>query len=253
MVNSNTPRNTAAALGQDVGNIFESAVLEGLRQEIEVRGHTVRPETLENGTGNSYQIDVVVFNSNNEPVIIIDPKYIRYTKHNRDKGSWLCVAHYNLRKTFPSIRKSIAVLGGRWSGTSRALIRSFGVEVQEVGFAHMVHVLGQHGVEFDWPERDGGVTARRGLETLRGLGDEGKSQIGAELIAGVIGNVRSAVAQVLDADTQTLSSRVSQVEVLLKTNRDEMVLLTYDSIVESLRGMTGLVADLGDISDLLQR
>ena len=247
------PRNAPAALGQDVGNLFETAVLEGIRQEVEAKGHTVSAATLENGTGNKYQIDVVVFNPDKEPVIILDPKYIRYTKHNRDKGSWLCVAHYSLRKTFPSIRKSIAILGGRWSGPSIALIESFGVEVQEVPFPHMVNVLHRHGVEFDWPERDGGVTAKRGLEALRGLSSDEKRQIGTELVAGVIGNVNAAVVQVLNADMQTLGSRVSQVEVLLKTNQDEMMLRRYDSIVDSLRGMTELVADLDDVRGLLQR
>lgn len=195
----------------------------------------------------------MVFSPAEEPIIIIAPKYIRYTKHNRDKGSWLCVAHYSLRKTFPSIRKSIAVLGDRWSDSSIALIESFGVEVQEVAFTHMVNVLGRHGVEFDWPERDGGVTARRGLEALRGLSGDEKRQIGAELVAGVIGNVNAAVVQVLNADVQTLGSRVSQVEILLKTDQDEMMLRRYDSIVDSLRGMTELVADLGDVRSLLQR
>ena len=247
------PSNPAAALGQDVGKIYEIGVREAVRVVAEDLGHSVRPEKMENGTGNTYQIDAVVFNSNDEPVIIIDPKYIRYTKHNRDKGSWLCVAHYNLRKTFPTIRKSIAVLGGNWTRTSIALIRSFGVEVQEVSFAHMVDVLDGHGVEFDWPENDRGVTALRGLETLRSLSDQEKVQIGEELVLEVIDDVQWAVAQVLEAETQTLGSRVTQVEVLLKTNRDEMMLQTYDSITDCLRGMTGLVADLGDISGLLQR
>lgn len=124
--------NPASALGEAVGKLFEAAVLQGLAEVVAARGHTIRPARLRNGTGNVYQIDAVVFDVDDNPVIIIDPKYIRYTKHNRDKGSWLCVAHYNLRKTFPTIRKSIAVLAGRWSAPSRALIRSFGVETLEV-------------------------------------------------------------------------------------------------------------------------
>ena len=70
--------------------------------------------SCETGTGNVYQIDAVIYHADDRPIVIIDPKYIRYTKHNRDKGSWLCVAHYNLRKTHHSIRKSLAVLAGRW-------------------------------------------------------------------------------------------------------------------------------------------
>ena len=248
-----TPRNAASAFGQDIGKLFEHAIIAGLQQEVERHNHTVRPETLQNGTGNAYQIDAVVFTPAGEPVIIIDPKYIRYSKHNRDKGSWLCVAHYNLRKTFPTIRKSIAVLAGRWSQPSKALIHSFGVEVLEVDFTHMVNVLGAHGIEFDWPERDGGVIARPGLTRFRSLSGLERSQIGDELIAGVIGDLRNAIVQVLEADMKSLPSRVSHVEVLLKTDRGEMMLRTYDSISDSIRGMVDLVADLGDISALLQR
>ena len=83
-----------SALGQEVGKLFEQAVTESVREEVEARGHSIRPAKLKNGTGNVYQIDAVVFDANDDPVIIIDPKYIRYTKHNRDKGSWLCTAHY---------------------------------------------------------------------------------------------------------------------------------------------------------------
>ena len=77
----------ASALGQEVGKAFEAGVLEAIRNEVETRGCSVRPARLRNGTDNVYQIDAVVFDSNRRPVIIIDPKYIRYTKHNRDKGS----------------------------------------------------------------------------------------------------------------------------------------------------------------------
>ena len=114
--------NPSSALGEAVGKVFESAVIECLREEVEARGYAIRPARLTNGTGNTYQIDAVIFDHDENPVVIIEPKYIRYTKHNRDKGSWLCTAHYNLRKTFPTIRKSIAVLGGRWSNPSQRLM-----------------------------------------------------------------------------------------------------------------------------------
>ena len=161
-----------SALGEAVGKLFETAVLETVRSTVEDRRHSIRPARLRNGTGNIYQIDVVVFDAQDRPVIIIDPKYIRYTKHNRDKGSWLCVAHYNLRKTHHSIRKSIAVLAGRWSAPSRDLIRSFGVEVIEVPFEDMATTLGRHGVEFDWPEAEGERVARASLQRFTNLDDD---------------------------------------------------------------------------------
>ena len=242
--------NPASALGEAVGKLFESAVIQGLRQEVEARNHTIRPARLTNGTGNTYQIDAVVFDADKNPVVIIDPKYIRYTKHNRDKGSWLCTAHYNLRKTYPTIRKSIAVLAGRWSDPSKALIRSFGVETLEVPFGSMVSVLREYGVNFAWAEKDR-ATPRSSWERFAGLGDDARAAIASDLVEGILGRLIVAVTQVLDADMSTLPSRISEVEVLLKTDRDEMLLLTFDSVVASLQAMTSLVSDRPDISDLL--
>ena len=243
--------NPASALGEAVGKLFESAVVEGLRQEVESRNHTVRPARLTNGTGNSYQIDAVVFDADENPIIIIDPKYIRYTKHNRDKGSWLCTAHYNLLKTYPSIRKSIAVLAGSWSTPSKALIRSFGVEVLEVPFARLVEVLREYEVVFDWGEKDR-ETPRQAWGLFSTLEDFDRDAIGAKFTEEVMDSLTTAVTQVLDTDISSLPSRISSVEVLLKTDHDEMLLLTFDSIVASLQGMTNLVSDRPDISDLLQ-
>ena len=244
-------KNPASALGGAVGKLFENAVIEGVRQEVESRNHTVRAAKLTNGTGNKYQIDGVVFNAEENPIIIIDPKYIRYTKHNRDKGSWLCTAHYNLRKTYPTIRKSIAALAGSWTGSSKALIRSFGVELVEVPFGSMVAVLGQYGVQFAWDEKDR-ETPRKAWEHFANLGETERSAIGVGFTDGIIGDLRTAVTRVLDTDVSDLPSRISGVEVLLKTDHDEMLLLTFDSIAASLQAMTKLVSDVPDISDLLQ-
>ena len=164
--------NPGSALGEAAGKLFEVAIRDGLKGAVESRGYTIRPARLRNGTNNVYQIDAVVFDADENPVVIIDPKYLRYTKHNRDKGSWLCVAHYNLRKTFPTIRKSIAVLAGRWSTPSKALIGSFGVEIIEVSFDKFVDAFRSFNIDFDWEESDR-AAARLAWESLQGL-DEGQ-------------------------------------------------------------------------------
>ncbi len=249
--NARSVSNPASALGEAVGKLFESAILRGLQEEVERRNYTIRPARLTNGTGNTYQIDAVVSDADGNPIVIIDPKYIRYTKHNRDKGSWLCVAHYNLRKTFPTIRKSIAVLAGRWSTPSKALIRSFGVETLEVPFGSMVSVLREYGVNFAWGEKDR-ETPRSSWERFARLDDNALTALAHDLAEGIIDQLQTAVVQVLDADIATLPTRISGVEVLLKTDRDEMVLLTFDSIATSLQAMARLVSDRPDISDLLE-
>ncbi len=242
----------ASALGQEVGKLFESAVLESVRDEVESRGYSIRPARLRNGTGNVYQIDAVVFDSDNQPIIIIDPKYIRYTKHNRDKGSWLCVAHYNLRKTHRSIRKSLAVLAGRWSNPSKALIRSFGVEALEVPFDHMANILRTYDVEFDWPEDKGELTARVSLENFSELDEDTKLEIGVKMVSGVSVSLQDGVVQVLDTDIDSMATRVAEVEILLKTNQGEMILSSFDSVPEAMKALTDLVSDKPDIRTFIQ-
>lgn len=241
-----------SALGQEVGKLFESATLEAARDVVEERGCSIRPDRLRNGTGNSYQIDAVVFDPEGRPVITIDPKYIRYTKHNRDKGSWLCTAHYNLRKTHRAIRKSIAVLGGRWSNPSKALIQSFGIEILEAPFDHIADVLREHGVEFDWPEREGESVARRSLAVFSNLDQDAKTRIGAEMVAGVSERLRREVAQVLDTDVSSIATRVSEIEILLKTSQNEMALSTFPSVTDAMRALTDLVSDSPDIRAFIQ-
>ena len=241
-----------SALGQEVGKVFESAVMETVREEVEARNYSIRPARLTNGTGNAYQIDAVVFDADERPVVIIDSKYIRYTKHNKDKGSWLCTAHYNLRKTHRTIRKSLAVLAGRWSNPSKALIGSFGIEIVEVPFDRMAGVLRAYGVEFDWPETGGEAVARQSLEAFSNLDQNDRDEIGAKIVSGVSEDLKNHVVQVLDTDVSTIATRVSEVEILLKTNQGEMILSSFSSVPDAMKALTDLIADSPDIRAFIQ-
>ena len=248
--NPNQVSNPSSALGEAVGKLFERGVIECLRNEISSRGHTIRPSRLTNGTGNTYQIDAVVFDQDGKPVVIIEPKYIRYTKHNRDKGSWLCTAHYNLRKSHPTIRKSIAVLGGRWSISSKALMSSFGVQLFEVPFDEIVAILENYGVAFNWPEKGAGEQPREAWNVYSELDESDKSQISRELVTGVQNDLIDAVTYILDTDISSLPRRISSVEVLVKTEQDEIVLATFESVADALQHLMGYITDSPDIGDL---
>ena len=241
-----------SALGEAVGKEFELAVIETVRETVESKGHEIRPARLRNGTGNTYQIDAVVFNAEGQPVIIIDPKYIRYTKHNRDKGSWLCVAHYNLRKTHHSIRKSIAVLGGRWSKTSKALVQSFGVELVEVPFEHIAAVLRRRRIEFDWPETGGEEVAQQSLAVFEALSAKALKDIRHDMIAIVAARLNKEVAQVLDTDVESMATRVDGVEVLLKTTHGEIIVSSFNNVPGAMKALTDLVSDKPDIRTFIQ-
>lgn len=242
--------NPSSALGEAVGKLFERGVIDCLRSVVSARGYTISPSRLTNGTGNTYQIDAVVFDRHEKPIIIIEPKYIRYTKHNRDKGSWLCTAHYNLRKTHPTIRKSIAVLGGRWSKPSKALMSSFGVQLFEVTFETIVQILYKYGVAFDWPEKGAGDWPREAWNSFSQLNESDRMRISKELVSDIRDDLIDAVSYVLDTDISTLPRRISSVEVLMKTEQDEIVLKTFDSVAAAIQDLTGYITDRADIGDL---
>ena len=242
--------NAAAALGQEIGKLFEIAVVDDLRTLVQENDYTIGPERLANGTDNIYQIDAIIRDKLNAPVILLDPKYIRYKKHNRDKGSWLCTAHYNLRKTYPSIRKTIAILAGNWSATSVSLIQSFGVEVLLVQFDHMVNVLREHGIDFDWGEKDR-ETPKLSLQRYEKLDYEKRGAIAKALIQPISERLRASVSQIIQTDVASTTSRISGVEILLKTDQNEMLLLQYPSVSEAVKGMISFVSDLEDVKRFL--
>lgn len=242
--------NPSAALGEAVGKLFEQGVIECLRSDVEIRGHSIRQSRLENGTGNKYQIDAVIFDQNGDPVVIVEPKYIRYTKHNRDKGSWLCTAHYSLRKTFPTIRKSIAVLAGRWSQPSKALMHSFGVQIFEVPFERIVSILERYGLDFDWPEKAHILQKRQVWEAYCDLNDSDLTDISMQLVADIEKSLNEAVKFVLETDIDSLPRRISTIEVLMKTEQDEFVMKTFDSAAGALGYLTSYITDSSDIGDL---
>ncbi len=244
------PPNPASALGEAAGKLFEQGVLESLTPVVSKFQHSVSASRLKNGSENTYQIDAVVFDAENRPIIIIDPKYIRYTKHNRDKASWLCTAHYNLRKTYPTLRKSIAVLGGRWSKPSRSLLDSFGVEILEVHFDHFCEVLREFDVEFDWAEKDR-ETPITSLYEFQKLKSDQLDQIAQDLVAPVAASLADSVTQVLSTSLDEVPHHVESVEILVKTDQNEMLLRQHDSIPDAIADLSGMMPTQTDISGMI--
>lgn len=93
--------NSASALGEAVGKLIEDEIQNILKPLCSSRGYYfdrggLRPEkrkgiqlSMINKSGNRYQLDAVIETSDGKPIIIIESKYLRYKKHNRDKASSL--------------------------------------------------------------------------------------------------------------------------------------------------------------------
>lgn len=127
---------------------------------------------------------------------------------------------------------------------------SFGVQLFEVAFQEIVDILYKYDVAFDWPEKNAGEWPRRAWNCFLQLGETEHEQLSRDLVIGIQSDLIDAVTTVLETDISTLPRRISSVEVLMKTEQDEIVLKTFDSVATAIQDLTGYITDRSDIGDL---
>ncbi len=254
--------NPASALGEAVGHLIEAEVQNIIRAWVEPLGFVVdaggpRPSVrkgtkllLVNDTDNEYQIDTVIEDKQGNKIVLVECKFLRYKKHNRDKASWTCVAHYKLRTTYPTVRKSIAVLIGDWTAPSKKLMQSFGVEIIEIPFGRLAKVLAKHGVNFVWAENDSRSPAES-LKVFLKLGDNEKKQIASECLSGAKSALEKLVHRAVSKKS-TDPRNVNQIELLLKTNQNEYFLKKFTDLPEAIIYLTKLTGQRADVKDVLK-
>lgn len=236
--NPGEAHNPGSALGEAVGTLFESEVnriLDPIAKEYGCKYVTRGPANkrgqptkliLKDSAGTQFQIDSVIANTKMQPLVLIESKYIRDTKHNRDKGSWVCTAHYRLRHKFPTVRKSIAILAGTWSAPSKALMESFDISLFHVSFEKIVAILREYGIDFKWKdgERHKALSA---WEKWSQLNVNQYEEIARRLLSDIEPTVRESLKVTLDT---TIPRNVSAVKVTIETNLGESRLYVFDSV-----------------------
>jgi len=185
---------------------------------------------LKDSAGNEYQIDAVIANPRMQPLVLIESKYIRYKKHNRDKGSWVCTAHYSLRRTFPTIRKSIAIVAGNWSAPSKALMESFDVTLFEVSFQKIAATLAEYGADILWEEKDR-HKATLAWQRWSEINPEAYDEIAHKLLSDIEPRLRESMRVTLN---NAIEREVREVEVTIETNFGESRRYNFSSIKAAL-------------------
>lgn len=195
---------------------------------------------LQDDSGTKFQIDAVIANPQMQPLVLIESKYIRYKKHNRDKGSWICTAHYGLRRAYPSVRQSIAVLAGSWSASSKAMMRSFDATLFEVGFPRIVSTLAEYGVVFDWgeKERDRAMAAWGRWQELQ---EADYDAMARRLLSEIEPELRETLRVTLDTD---IPREIREIEVTLQTNIGETRRFVFATIAEAIEFLESLDVDI---------
>jgi hypothetical protein len=236
-------QNPGSALGEAIGAEMEKALNIFLTKLVERRGfHFLSKSPVMNKYGSqkkllmydkfgtAYNIDAVIANASMQPMILIESKYIRYKKHNRDKGSWVCTAHPAIRRRYQSIRSSIAVLAGNWSSSSLAMMRSFDINIFLIPFKRICDLLAKYGIDFDWDEKDR-TTALDAWKRYSALTDAQKSKIGEEMVNAIKSELEKLVLSILD---DTAVREVENVMIELHSNLGEVKAYEFPSIEKAV-------------------
>lgn len=234
--------NPGSAIGEAVGKLIELEIASVVRNiaekkfnlNLDVGGpipgrRKGKKLLMKDKPGNAFEIDMVIEDSEYNPLVLIETKWLRYKKHNRDKGSWVCTAHYSLRKKFPSIKKTMAILMGSWSATSIQLIRSFGIEVHHIPYDYVVNVLGKYGIPFHWEEKDR-ETATIAWNKFNDLSEEQMDEIGHKITKRIEPSIKKSLIACL-SNEQSINS-IEEIEVTIKTDLGQFFNKNFDTIEE---------------------
>ena len=236
-------QNPGSALGEAIGAQMEMALNNYLTKVVSKyscrliskgqKNPTTKKATkllLYDSFGTAYNIDAVVANESMQPLILLEYKYIRYKKHNRDKGSWLCTAHSAIRRRYNSVRSSIAILAGSWSGSSVAMMKSHDINLFIIPFDKITSLLAQHKIKFDWGEKDRGV-AVKSWDKYSKLSDSQKLKIAEKMIDEIKPDLEAAIKKTLDNKTKR---QVESVTIEIHTNIGEVKRFEFDDIQAAL-------------------
>jgi hypothetical protein len=245
-------QNPGSALGEAIGADMEVALNTYLTSLSDAAGCYYINKGLKNTkTGKhkkllmydnyatAYNIDGVITNESFQPLILVECKYIRYKKHNRDKGSWICAAHPALRRRYHSIRSSIAVLAGNWSKTSLAMMKSHDINYFLVPFSIICALLREFGVDFDWDEKDREAAVKAWLK-YSSLSSSQKEHIGQKMVGLIADHLSSLVTKVLDEKAQR---QISKVVLEVYTNIGEIRTFDCTSFEEAIEMLKRIDCD----------
>ncbi len=236
-------QNPGSALGEAIGAHMETALNAYLadivndyscrlisKGKVNAKTHKATKLLLYDNYGTAYNIDAVITNEANQPLILIEYKYIRYEKHNRDKGSWVCTAHSSIRRRYNSVRSSFAILAGSWSKSSIAMMKSHDINLFIIPFDKITELFNKHKIKYDWGEKDRD-TAQRSWDQYVNLSEEAKLKIAEDMIAEIKPEIEAAIEKTLDNSTDR---EVERVTIEIHTNIGEVKVFEFSNIDDAL-------------------
>ena len=198
--------------------------------------------------GIAYQVDSLIVNHDMQPLVVFESKYIRYKKHNRDKGSWICATHHAMRSHYQSIRKFIAILAGRWSAPSLAMMRSQNIVIYEVGFEVICNLLKSYNIKFDWDEQDRN-SAIHAYMTYEELSEEKKNEIGEQMIKDVIQPLTITIYDTLNPSSP---EEIEKILVELHSNLGAIREREFNNVQDAIDFLSDVDGSVFAVSDAVR-
>ena len=249
--------NGGSAIGEAIGQYMEAVVQEYIGDFLNpypcqfvtkigrnpITGRELKKLLLSDSYGTPYQIDGVITTESMQPLVLIESKYIRYKKHNRDKGSWICQAHTAIRQRFKSIRGSVAILAGSWSKASLLMISNSDVNYFVIPLEFITQLFAEKGVDIAWEEseRDRALAAWYRYEALP---ESEKLDIAHKMVDSIKAPLFETLAALLD---DTKPREVRRIVIEIKTSRGEVQRIPFESREEAIDFLKNL--DLDDLFD----
>lgn len=237
-----SPVNPGSALGQAIGNLFESKLEEILRKVVEnsgyvyhsgrdpLPGYTGGTLRAKDKNGKFWSIDSAVTDENGHLIILGEMKYIQRAKHATDKGSWICNCHTLLRQTFPTIRSSIAMLTGGWTENVLGMIRDTGTDIFFVPYGEVVSAFLQKGIEIDWTDATSDVASQIAWEAFSDLDEQALDEIKDSITRKIAEPLKMHVENILN-DKQ--ERRITKIEINIQTNKGETINVQHSNAEEA--------------------
>jgi hypothetical protein len=144
-----TGSNAASKFGQMIGESFEKVVIDLIKDYIEQeygdyqlleakQGKTIIK--LEMFGGSLRQLDTVVITKDSEdPVALLETKWLKDARHHNDKGAWILQLR-EMKKKYATVRGAAAILAGYWTeGVAIILMSEGGVKMVLVATDEQVY------------------------------------------------------------------------------------------------------------------
>lgn len=128
-------RSAASKAGQMIGEAFEAAVIALVKDYIEQAhadyellqpGEDTNSVTLDMLGGSSRQMDtVIVARESDDPVALLETKWLKDARHHNDKGAWMLQLR-EVKKKHATVRGAVAILAGYWTAGVGVMLLSEG-------------------------------------------------------------------------------------------------------------------------------